>query len=353
MSKYIAIDLTPGSIFVVAGSARSGHAKIEQALSWTEADGEAPPPLTGDTAKRIGETLRDKLKAAGIANAPVLVSVGRGRVILKELRYPVVPDAEEPAIVKFQAMKELSDTADDMVLDYSPLSNGAAEDERRSMAVVIRKELFAAIQQMCAAANLKLVAVTPRPYAIAAGLTRAFATGAVPPPESRIEAVAALLLGPAGGEFTVARGGEVIFTRDVPGPVATSEPMLLGEVRRNLTMYAGSAPGHPVQGLYVAEASGGWAGRLLRGARLAGPCVRSTQWQRSGGGRAASRTLCRCGRSPGGEGRWGIPHQLCRAAAAGGLQGPQAETTPRGRAGGHALSDLFRRLWLPGPELGG
>jgi hypothetical protein len=38
--------------------------------------------------------------------------------------------------------------------------------------------------------------------------------------------------------------------------------MLLGEVRRNLTMYAGSAPGHPVQGLCVAEAAGGWAGRL-------------------------------------------------------------------------------------------
>ena len=38
------------------------------------------------------------------------------------------------------------------------------------MAVVIRKELFNAIQQMCAAANLRLVAVTPRPYAIAAGL---------------------------------------------------------------------------------------------------------------------------------------------------------------------------------------
>jgi hypothetical protein len=262
VSKYIAIDLTPGSIFVVAGSARTGHVKIEQALSWTEADGEAPPALTADTAKRIGETLRDKLKAAGIANAPVLVSVGRGRVILKELRYPVVPAAEEPAIVRFQAMKELSDAADDMVLDYSPLSNGAAEGERRSMAVVIRKELFGAIQQMCVAANLKLAAVTPRPYAIAAGLTRAFASGAVPPPESRTEAVAALLLGPAGGEFTVTRGGEVIFTRDVPGPVASSEPMLLGEVRRNLTMYAGAAPGHPVHGLYVAEASGSWAGRL-------------------------------------------------------------------------------------------
>ena len=70
------------------------------------------------------------------------------------------------------------------------------------------------------------------------------------------------MLGPAGGEFTVARAGDVTFTRDVPGPVASSEPMLLGEVRRNLTMYAGAAPGHPVQGLYVAEAAGGWAGRL-------------------------------------------------------------------------------------------
>ena len=262
MSKFIAIDLAPDGIFVAAGSARAGQVRIDRALSWTEADGEAPPMLSTDTARRIGEQLRDRLRAAGIAPAPVLISVGRGRVILKELRYPAVPPTEEPALVKFQAMKELSDAADEVVLDYTPLSNGAAEGERRSMAVVIRKELFAAIQQLCAAANLKLQAVTPRPYAIAAGLNRAFATGAVPAPEAKTEAVAALLLGPAGGEFTVTRSGEVNFTRDVAGPVASSEPMLLGEVRRNLTMYAGAAPGHPVQGLYVAEAGGGWAGRL-------------------------------------------------------------------------------------------
>jgi hypothetical protein len=262
VSKFIAIDLAPDGIFVVAGTARGGHAKIEQALSWTEADGEAPPLLSGDTARRIGERLREKLKAAGVPAAPVLVSVGRGRVILKELRYPAVPAAEEPAVVKFQAMKELSDAADEVVLDYAPLPNGAAEGERRSMAVVVRRELYSAVQQMCAAANLRLAAVTPRPYAVAAGLARAFASGAVPGPEVRGEAVAVLLLGPAGGEFTVARGGDVTFARDVPGPVATSEPMLLGEVRRNLTMYAGAAPGHPAQGLYVAESAGGWAGRL-------------------------------------------------------------------------------------------
>jgi hypothetical protein len=262
VSKFIAIDLAPDGIFAVAGSARGGHAKVEQAVSWTEADGEASPLLSGDTARRIGEQLRDKLRDAGIQPAPVLVCVGRGRVILKELRYPAVPPSEEPAVVKFQAMKELSDAADDVVLDYTPLSNGAPDGERRSMAVVIRKDLYSAIQQMCAAANLRLAAVTPRPYAVAAGLARAFGTGAVPAPESKAEAVAALVLGPAGGEFTVTRNGEVTFTRDVPGPVVTSEPMLLGEVRRNLTMYAGGSPGHPVSGLYLAEAAGGWAGRL-------------------------------------------------------------------------------------------
>jgi len=264
VSKFIAIDLAPDGIFVVSGTARGGQARVERALSWTEADGEAPPLLAPDTARRIGEQLRERLRSAGVASAPALVCVGRGRVILKELRYPAVPPAEEPALVKFQAMKELSDSPDDVVLDYAPFATGAGEGEgeRRSMAVVIRKELYAAIQQMCAAANLRLAAVTPRPYAVAAGLAHAFVARAVPAPELGSEAVAALLLGPAGGEFTVARAGAVTFTRDVPGPVASSEQMLLGEVRRNLTMYAGAAPGHPVQGLYVAEAAGGWAGRL-------------------------------------------------------------------------------------------
>ena len=193
LSKYIAIDLAPEGVFVVAGTARGGQVKVEQAISWTDADGEAPPLLTADTARRIGEQLRERLRSAGIGQAPALVSVGRGRVILKELRYPPVPPSDEPALVKFQAMKELSDSPEDVVLDYTPLSNGTPEGERRSMAVVIRKELYAAIQQMCIAANLKLAAVTPRPYAIAAGLARAFAARAVEPPEAKTDAVATLV----------------------------------------------------------------------------------------------------------------------------------------------------------------
>lgn len=261
MARYIAIDLDSQGVFVVTGSTRGGTAKIEQALAWDATDGEPLPALTPETAQQIGERLRERLKAAGVGGAPALVAVGRDRVVLKEVRYPAVPPAEEPNVVRFQALKEISDSPDDIVLDYTPLTGGGPDGEQQSMALVIRKDLYAAIQTLCAAANLRLTAVTPRPYAVAAGLLQAFATGTAPVPESRTEAFAALTLSPGGGEFTVVRNGEVTFTVAVPAPVVASEPMLLAQLRRNLTVYAGSNPAHPVQALYVAEA-GGWAGRF-------------------------------------------------------------------------------------------
>lgn len=265
MSRYLAIDLDPQGLFVVAGTARGGAARVEHALAWTAADGDGPPPLTAQTAKDIGERLKEQLRAAGVAPAPVVVCVGRDKVILKELRYPAVPPAEEPALVRFQAMKEITESADDIVLDYAPLANGAAAGERRSMAVALRKDVFAAIQAMCAAAGLKLAGVSPRPYAVAAGLARAFATGATRPPGDEADAVAVLTPGGAGGEFTVVRNGQVSFTRAVNPQVLASESLMLNEVRRNLAVYAGQNPEHPVQGVYVAEAEAAgavWSGRL-------------------------------------------------------------------------------------------
>jgi Tfp pilus assembly PilM family ATPase len=261
VARYIAIDLDSQGVFVVAGSLRGGTAKVDHALAWDGSDGEPVPALTAETARQLGERLRDRLKAAGVSAAPVLVAVGRDRVVLKEVKYPAVPPAEEPNVVRFQALKEISDSPDDIVLDYTPMAAAAPDGEQQSMALVIRKDLYSAIQTLCEAANLRLAAVTPRPYAVAAGLLQAMATGAAPAPEDRTEAVAALTLSPGGGEFTVLRNGMVTFTVAVPAPVVASEPMLLAQLRRNLTVYAGSNPAHPVQALYVAEA-GGWAGRF-------------------------------------------------------------------------------------------
>lgn len=263
MSKFIAIDLDPQGLFVVAGSARGGHVRVENAFSWAGPDTEGgPPTLSGETARLIGEQLRDRLKAAGCGQAPVLFAVPRDRVVLKELRYPAVPPTEEPNVVRFQAIKEITDSPDEVIIDYVPFTDSVPGGERRSMAVVVRKELFNAIRQVCEAANLRLGGVTPRPYAVSAGLAHAFATSSVAAPDSKDDAVAILTTGPGGGEFTVVRAGEVLFTRTVPAPVLAGEGMLAGEVRRNLTMYAGSNPGAPVQALYLAEADNRWARKL-------------------------------------------------------------------------------------------
>ena len=269
LSRYLAIDLDSQGLFVVAGSARGGAARVEHALSW--ADDTSPPlALSTATAKAIGEQLRERLRAAGIAPGPVLVAIGRDRVILKEVRFPAVRPSEEAGLVRFQVLKEITEAADDVVLDYAPLSNGATDPtaERRATAVVLRKDVFAAIKTMCETAGLKLVGVTPRPFAVAAGLHRAFASGAVLPPDSLADAVAVLTTGPQGGEFTAFQAGQIVFTRSVQTPVLATEQLLVNEVRRNLTIYAGQNPGQAIRAVYVAEAEGavgGWASRLRLG----------------------------------------------------------------------------------------
>lgn len=268
--RYLAVDLDSGGLFVVSGAARGGTAKVEHALSWAAGEEHGPPPLSADTARAIGEGLRDRLKAAGVPAAPLLVAVGRDRVILKEVRFPAVPPAEEPALVRFQALKEITESPDEVVLDYAPLENGVPDPaaERRATVVVVRKDVMAAVRAMAEAAGLKLVGVTPRPFAVAAGLARAVAAGSARPLPDPGAAVAVLTPGPQGGEFTVVRNGQVAFTRTVPAPVVANEVMLAGEVRRNLAVYAGQAADHPVTALYVAEPDdllGGWAGRLRAG----------------------------------------------------------------------------------------
>ncbi|HYH64823.1 MAG TPA: hypothetical protein VD866_09040 [Urbifossiella sp.] len=262
MSRFLAIDLDAQGVFVAAGAVKGGSARAEQALAWVPGADHGPPVLSAETARALGEGLRERLKAAGIAPAPALVSVGRDRVIFREVSFPAVPPSEEAAVVRFQALKELPDNPDDLVLDYTPLPD-AADGQRRATVVVVRKDVFAAVQAMCTAAGLRLAAVTPRPFAVAAGLAAAVAAGeADRPPDGTDAAVATL--GPGGGEFTVVRGSAVTFTRSVAAQVVVNDALLASELKRNAAVNPGPTP---IGVLYVAEPEGrvgGWAARLRR-----------------------------------------------------------------------------------------
>ena len=110
MARHLAIDWDYQQLRVVAATVRGSELRLEQAAVWEE---EQSPNIA--EAAALGQRLRERLKSAGLAPAPVLVCVGRDRVILREVRYPSVAAAEEPAVIRFQVLKELTDSAADVI----------------------------------------------------------------------------------------------------------------------------------------------------------------------------------------------------------------------------------------------
>ena len=262
MARFLAIDADAGGLFVVSATPRGGGAL---AIEQTVALADEAAPLSASTAVALGTKLKELLKQAAIRPAPVLLCVGRDRVILKDVTYPPSTPGDEPAVVRFQALRDLTESPDDVLMDYTPSTRESLAGERRATAVFIRKELVHAARMMCDAAGLSLKAVTPRPFALAASLRHAFTTGAAPAPDDSTATLAVVSVWDGGGEFTVLRGPDLTFARTIPPHATQSESTLVAEVKRNLAVYAGQNPAAPVQAVYLAEADdpvAGWSGRV-------------------------------------------------------------------------------------------
>ncbi|MCX7699373.1 MAG: hypothetical protein N2039_00700 [Gemmataceae bacterium] len=258
MARFLAIEADSTVVQVLAGQMKGGQVRLER---WFQFD--AGSTLTPASADDIGRALRDKLKEEKIAPAPLLAVVGRDRVVLKEFRIPRVAEHEEPPVVRFQELKALAESGDDVVLDYVPMAPPGPEG-RKVQVVSIRKDLVKAFRRVAEAAGLKLSAITPRPFALVAGCQSAIRTGVVPAPESDDTAWALLARSEKWGEFLIVRQGVIVLSRSLAGPALSSDSALLGEIRRNLVVYGNQNPDRPVRTLYLAEAEtpGGLAERL-------------------------------------------------------------------------------------------
>ncbi|MFL5241164.1 MAG: type IV pilus biogenesis protein PilM, partial [Gemmataceae bacterium] len=242
MPRFLALDWDQKYVRVVEATLGGGSVHIQRAAVWPV---EQTPAAS--QAEEQGRWLKDLLKQAGIAPAPLLVALGRDRVILKDIRYPEVAETEEASVVRFQAARELTDAPEDLVIDYCPMGEGGGSGQKRALVVVGRRDLIGAYQTIAKTAGLKLAAITPRSFGLVACLNRLAGTSVLTPAYAAGEAAAVVSLSETWAEFCILQQEKLVYSRFLPVSDA-----LAGEIRRNLLVYAGQAPQHPLRSVYVA-----------------------------------------------------------------------------------------------------
>jgi Tfp pilus assembly PilM family ATPase len=241
LARILALDWDQRVVHIVSAQTGRGGARIEKAVQFEE-----DLELTPQNAVQAGHRLRERLKEFGFVAGPVLICTGRERVILKEVRHPHVPPSEEPALVRFQASKDLTETPDEVVIDYQPLGAGPQGD-RQAMAVIVKKDMLTAYQTACRIAGLRLAAIAPRAFGAAGAVERATGVMLTPGPVTPDAVVGVLTLGERWAELCILRGRTVLLARSL-----TMGANLPGEVKRSLTVYAGTHGDNMPQAIYVA-----------------------------------------------------------------------------------------------------
>ncbi|NBO93016.1 MAG: hypothetical protein EBV06_12005 [Planctomycetia bacterium] len=241
MARLIAFDCDQSQMALIVADVSGASVKVQNTLSWSE-----DAPLNSANADEFGRRLRNRLKDAGVAPAPLLVCIGRDRLIVKDIRFPPVGDTEEPAIVRFQTIKELTDAPDDVVIDYVRRSP-TGEVERRASSVVIQKKLLDQYQKVAGAAGLKLMGVSPRLMGAMRSLRRVMGTTVVTPsPQPLTGTIALVLVGEKQAEIAIAKGEDFLLSRSV-----VAGPNLATEIKRNLAVHEVQTPAQPVVAIYL------------------------------------------------------------------------------------------------------
>src|SRR5713226_1846183 len=186
MPRFLALDADTTRFQVMSASVKGSAVRLEKTAAWDE-----DHPLSATTPAESGARFRDALKSAGIGMAPLLICLGRDRVIFKEIKIQDVPAHDEPNVVRFQAQKEFTESGD-VVLDYTALG-AASGGGKRVLVAAAKKDLVAACKTLAITTGVKLIAITPRPFATLGGLNSAWSSGLAPKPGTPDDAIGLLV----------------------------------------------------------------------------------------------------------------------------------------------------------------
>lgn len=230
MSRKLYIDWDNGRLTVLGLTARKGLAGCKVLTIETEG---SPNPVMADEQ---AEQLKAFLKDFAVPGARLVVSLPRDRLIARQLTIPRVGPAEEPGIVRFQVMRDLNESPDEVKLDYETADLPGAAD-RRVLALLLRIELFNTWKTIAAGSQLKLGGLNPR----LSGLVGLMSDlGPVDEP------VAAVAIGGAWSELVVLLNGKPLFSRSL-----NPSSGLVQEIRRSLSLYGSQNPETAPKSLFL------------------------------------------------------------------------------------------------------
>jgi hypothetical protein len=225
MASLLAIDWDQQQLHLIAARTQRKRMQVEWAADWDMTE-----ELNVRSAEAIGKRLRDFLKAEHVAAGSAIIAIGREKVILKDIRFPAVSASEEPALVRFQATKDVTDAPDALEIDYTCRGN-AAGGEKQAVAVLARRDVLNAVRALCRGAGLKLIGVAPRPFGAPCALERTLQAGGGTFAGDAVLGV--LTVGQRWAELCLFRGHELLLARSLP-----TGPVLVGEVKRSLAVFA-------------------------------------------------------------------------------------------------------------------
>lgn len=229
MAGLLGIDLDSHELRLVELNPSSGGYQLHAALAL---------PAGALDAASLGAQLKSRLQEVGFKATTSVIALSHDAMTCREVRHPDIPANELPAIVQFQVLKETSLPADEAIVDYIPLSQKYSTGELRSLTYVARKSRVRFCEQLCQAADLKLLAVVPRAIALA--------TEILSLQQGQSEATAFA----CSQSFFVMHQGTLIFNRGMG--LAQGADELLSELKRSIAAYSNQANLPPLSALYLA-----------------------------------------------------------------------------------------------------
>jgi len=229
MRRIVAIDWDHHEIRYVVAAVRGREVTLRAIGSQSLVDigegSQAPrPDLEG--------SLRALLSDPMFSGARLVLAVERSRIELLHLQLPPAEDHELPELVLHQAVRELQQPPDHLVVDFVPLE-GDARSRRKVMAAVLLREDLERITSLLRRMKSKLAHMVFRPLVAASLVVRMFPSLREP----------VLVVNRVGSEadLSVIAESRAIFSRTVRLPEAspgTQLARLVLEADRTVTVAA-------------------------------------------------------------------------------------------------------------------